>query len=177
MLLTPSIHIIFVCSFLFLFVFYITGCRFITMTGEKREPKKGAPVKFVAGSHAGLQGWVNTAGDATDNYTPIIVKQKKSKGGEEKPTRVKHENYVLLTAVGDPNTYEEAMLIQHSDIDQLLTKLVRKMAECEQIETSGEHGKTISKVFLLRLADEINLQNNRGHKAHWRRVIFGNGTR
>jgi hypothetical protein len=144
---------------------------------KKREPKKGAGVKFVAGKFAGLSGWIDDHGDATDCYVPVIVKQKRSKGGLEIPTMVKHENYVLTADLGTPNNYEEAMLIQHTDIDQLLSKLVRKMAECEQIETSGEHGKTISKVFLLRLADAINLQNNRGHKARWRRVIFGNGTR
>ena len=88
---------------------------------------------------------------------------------------VKYENYVLLADLGDSKNYEEAMLMQHSDIDQLLTKLVRKMAECEQVEAAGEHGKTISKVFLDRLANAVDHQNQRGHKARWRRVIFGNG--
>ena len=140
------------------------------MPREKREPKKGAGVKFVAGKYAGLQGWINDGENATDCYAPVIVKMKRSKGGAELATMVKHENYVLLADLGNPKNYEEAIMIQHPDIYQLLTKLVRQLAEYEQVS-----GKTISKVFLDRLANAVDHQNQRGHKARWRRVIFGNG--
>ena len=88
-------------------------------------------------------------------------------------SRVHHENYILKADVVEkPTTYEEAMLLQNSDIDELLTKLTRKMAECELLDHKGNLGQTIGGIFLQRLKVAMARQNQRGHKARWRRVRF-----
>ena len=132
------------------------------------ESKKGQAIKFIGGSHVGCSGWINKSKDPSEYYISVIVVLKKSK--EEKFTKIKHENYVLLTAVKDATNYEEAMMQQHVDIDEMLTKVVRKMAECELISVSGQDGQTIGNVFMDRLGKAIARQQVKGSKARWRRV-------
>jgi hypothetical protein len=132
------------------------------------ESKKGAAIKFIGGSHVGCSGWINKTKDPTENYISVIVVLKKTK--EEKITKVKIENYVLLTSITEPTNYEQAMLRQHADIDEMLNTLVRKMAECEGIDVAGTSGEIIGNLFLARLGKAIARQNVKGSKARWRRV-------
>ena len=106
--------------------------------------QKGPAIKLIAGKYSGCTGWINSALQHSDCYIPVIVIKKRGEVAYKKLTKVKHENYVLLAAV-KPTSYEEAMLDQHSDIDALLTKLVRKMAECEDVNSNGASDKKFAR--------------------------------
>ena len=109
------------------------------MANDAKKFKKGAPIKLIGGAHIGREGWIDDSRETTDFYTPIIVLKK---NGEEKVTKVKHENYLLSTAVGSPTSYEEAVFDEFPDVDQLLTSLCRKMAECEGLDASGDSSQS-----------------------------------
>jgi hypothetical protein len=132
--------------------------------------KKGTAIKIVDGKYKGYWGWIDTSRDATACFVPVIVSIKKGSAVAEKKTRVVHENYMLITEVKKPTTYEEAVMAEHSDIDALMRQLVKKLAECENIGAVGEAGNNVAGIFLDRLGKAIAAQNNKGEKARWRRV-------
>ena len=127
---------------------------------------EGSQIKIIGGSNKGCNGWIDKSRETTDCYTPVILKYR----GKEKTTKVKHENYVLVTEIKDAVNYEEAMIQQHSDIEDLLNQLVRKMAECEMIRADGESATNLCTIFRVHLAKAIIRQNSKGNKARWCRV-------
>jgi hypothetical protein len=129
--------------------------------------KKGARIKFVGGKYTGRGGWLDNGRDPTDSFTPVVVKLKNDK---EKVTKVLHENYVLRTELADPTSYEEAAFQQHADIDRLLTLLCKNMAECEMLDSAGNSGTQLSRIFLERLLKAQTRQTAKGDAARWRRV-------
>ena len=149
-------------SFLGLIIIVLTSTQIKTMAPY--DAYKGAPIKVVGGIHLGCKGWIDKTKDPTNDYTHIIVR-KNNKTNEEVRTRVRHENYVLKTEISNPVSYEEAMLVQHLDIDALLTKLVQKMAECELAD-----GSNIASIIKQRFEKAKARQENKGSKARWRRV-------
>jgi len=137
---------------------------------SENKSKKGAAIKFIGGKYVGCSGWINKTKDPTDCKISVIVLKKNK---EEKLTAVFLENYVLLTSIKDPKTYEAAMLHQHADIEEMLNTLVRKMAECELIESTSNAGQNIGNIFMDRLGRAIARQERKGDKARWRRVKLG----
>jgi hypothetical protein len=129
---------------------------------------KGSPIKIIGGTHVGLSGWLNKTKGATNEYVHVIVKNSK-KG--EIATKVKHENYVLETELIAPSNYEEAMLQQHSDIDALLNKLVRSIAECEPVLETEQSYKNFLFIVKKRLEKAKARQDAKGAKARWRKVL------
>jgi hypothetical protein len=127
---------------------------------------KGSPIKIIGGAHKGCTGWLDKSRETTDCYTPVIVRHR----SKEKVTKCKHENYVLVTEVKDPVNYEEAMMQQHPDMEDLLNQLVRKMAECEMVQADGESAANLCKIFRVHLAKAVQRQNSKGNKARWCRV-------
>jgi hypothetical protein len=132
------------------------------------QSKKGAPIKFIGGDYVGCSGWINKMKDPMDTFIYVIVVLKKTK--KELLTRVKQENYVLLADIKVPINYEEAMVQQHPDIEQMLNMLAGKMAECELIGVTGQSGQNIGNVFLQHLGKAIARQNAKDSKSRWRRV-------
>jgi hypothetical protein len=133
--------------------------------------KKGSRIK-ISGSTFKGEGWLDNSKDSTAQYTYVIY-NKKGRNGKttEVHSKVKHENYLLWTELKDASNYEEAMVLQHSDIDHLLDKLVRKMAECELVGGKGtSSAKNISNILVDRLDKAVARQNVKGDGARWRRV-------
>jgi hypothetical protein len=134
---------------------------------------KGAQIKIVGGIFAPANGWIDNSRDPSAAYTPVIVTVKKGGGGKkEKSTKVLHENYVLRTELKEPTNYEEAIFDQLPDIDILMNKMVKKMAECELVSANGQQGKNLTTIFLTRLELAIARQSTKGAKGKWRRIKF-----
>jgi hypothetical protein len=111
--------------------------------------------------------------DPSAQYTYVCVPKTKGKGGKatDEWTKVKHEHYMLKSDLKKVTSYEEAMMDQCSDIDYLLNKVVKKMAECEMVDGKGtESCKIICKIVADRLSMAVARQNTKGHTARWRRV-------
>ena len=136
------------------------------------EPKKGARIKLTGGSNHGCKAWLDNARSPTDCYTPIIVEKGKGDKKKEVQTKVLHENYEMYAAVPQPRNYEEAMLDQHPDIDKLMTKLARKIAQCERSQGEGDGGNVLGLIFLARVKKVKVRQEKKGRKALWRRVVW-----
>ena len=135
------------------------------------ESKKGSPIQIVRGGHSGCSRWIDKSRYTSNCFTPVIV--KKGNQEQEIQTKVKHENYILNTELKVPTTYEEATIQQHADINELLNKLVRKMAECELAGATDTSQKIISSIFLSRLRKARQRLDVKGSKARWRGIKFG----
>jgi hypothetical protein len=136
------------------------------------ESKKGAAIKFIGGNYVDFPGWLNKTKDATKEFVYVIVRKKEGSLPHEVATKVRHENYVLLTEINEPANYEEAIFQQHADIDALLNKLVRSIAECDSVLETDHSSKNLFRVIKERLEKAKTRQNNKGSKARWRRVRF-----
>jgi hypothetical protein len=77
-----------------------------------------------------------------------------------------------LRPTNEPANYEEAIFQQHADIDALLNKLVRSIAECDSVLETDHSSKNLFRVIKERLEKAKTRQNNKGSKARWRRVRF-----
>ena len=136
----------------------------------EQPPTKGAAIKFVGGTYQGLYGWLNRDRQCSTCFVYVIVALK---AGKEKCTKVRHENYVLRTAIRNPTNYEEAAVQQHADIDAMLRRLAKSLAECEEILPEGDSGKRISNIFLEYLQQAVATQASKPvEKQRWRRVRF-----
>jgi hypothetical protein len=137
-------------------------------------PRKGAEIKFIGGVYKG-NGFLDRNKDASADYTYVIAPKKKGRNGKitMEYTKVLHEHYVLLTEIQKASTYEEAMLDQCSDIDSLLNKVVKKMAECEMVDGKGSDScKKICSIVADRLDRAVVNQTKKGSAARWRRVLW-----
>ena len=133
---------------------------------------KGAQIKIVGGIFAPANGWIDNSRDPSAAYTPVIVTVTKGRSKQEKATKVLHENYVLQTELKKPTDYEEAIFDQLSDIDILMSKMVKKLAECELVAANGQSAKNLTAIFLGRLEKAIARQSTKGAKGKWRRIKF-----
>jgi hypothetical protein len=134
---------------------------------------KGTPIKIIGGKYAPANGWLDNSRNPTECFTAVIVTvMKGGRSKKEKATRVLHENYVLRTELKAPTSYEEAMMDQLSDVDLLMNKMVKKMAECELISANGQSAKNLTTIFLAHLEKAIDRQSTKGGKAKWRRIKF-----
>lgn len=129
---------------------------------------RGAAVKVVGGKYAGHQGWLDTGKHCSSRYTYVILKVQDS----EKKTKVLHENYLLLTEIKVPKSYEEAVFAQHDDINEALNILVKKLAECELLQDKGDSGSKLVAFILSRLSAAKKRQDEKGSRARWRRVVW-----
>ena len=90
-----------------------------------------------------------------------------NKTNKEARTRAWHENYILKTEITNPTHYEEAMLIQHLNINARQNKLVQKMAKCELVD-----GSKILPIFKEQFEKAKACQDTKGSKARWRRASW-----
>jgi hypothetical protein len=137
------------------------------------DSSKGTPIQIVGGDHSGCSGWIDKSRHPTNCFTPVILNKKKHNRLQEIQTKVQHENYILHTELKPPTSYEDAMLQQHTDINELLNKLVREMAQCELTGANETSQKNISSIFLSRLHKARQRQDVKGSKARWRKIKFG----
>ena len=90
---------------------------------QRRAPVKGSKIRFITGRYKGYNGWLDTAGGATNTMNYVIV----DLNGKEIPTRVKKSSYIVERT---PNTYVEAIFYQHPDILASMVRLARQLSEC-----------------------------------------------
>ena len=145
-----------------------------TMPRELPEAKKGAEIFITGGSYSDHEGWIDDSRYVTDTRVPVITKRNGTTF--EYCTTIAHTSYELVTARANPTSYEQAVLIQHNDINKLLSDLARKLAQCDGISTHGGPGKRLCKLFLERVAEAIQSQDKKKGKARWRRVAWNHGT-
>ena len=146
---------------------------------EKKKPKvypadrKGAKIRIVGGTYRGKRGFLDKKKGRTEFFTYVIIVIKPNE--EEIATRLHHES-IRVGEEAPPASYEEAVLQQHCDIEELLRDLTRRLSQCEGISSEGEAGHRIGNLFLNYLTVAVQRQSNlRVDKARWRRVRYGHG--
>jgi hypothetical protein len=128
---------------------------------------KGGSCRFIRGKYCGLQGWLNADKPKTRCYTHVIINKPDGSAFKEYHTKVRHES--LRTGnVPTPTTFEEAILQQHPDIEQMIDKLAKELARCHLAHTS----QPMLAIINLKLSKHINAQSSKGNTASWRDVTY-----
>lgn len=125
---------------------------------------KGAKIRFTAGSYSGQAGWydISKGLHPTKSYYVIVTLED----GNEKSTLVRRTSVVDGINNEQETVYERAVLKQHPDIEAVMEKLAKMLAECDVSDTSGE----IQKIMTPKLTSARATQQMHGHKANWRNV-------
>ena len=126
--------------------------------------KKGEPLRFVNGKYNGFEGWVNAEKEKTKKMIYVIIDLG---DGVLKTSMVKKSS--VATPHESPDSYEEAALQQHPDIDLLMSKLARELARCH----IGSDSNKMKKLFAAKLVHAESEQFHLGNRATWRDVQFG----
>ncbi|CAB9522900.1 unknown protein [Seminavis robusta] len=125
-------------------------------------PEKGDAIRFVKGTYAGYNGWMNKSKRTKPKspYRYVVVDLKDS---HEKATRVK------LTSIKPrfeaPRCFEEAALQQYEDMEQAMVRLAELFAQCG---IGGPLGAM--QLFEEELNRAVKVQRELGSKARFRRV-------
>jgi hypothetical protein len=130
---------------------------------------KGTAIRFVKGKYAGLEGWIDKRKKKKKKsfYRNVVVQLEDEDGdAEEKETYVKISSYRKQFS-GSARTFEEAAVMQHSDIERAMIDLAEMFAQCAVRDNQEA----------LRLFnDELNLarefQQKLGNKARFRSVVY-----
>ena len=125
--------------------------------------QKGSEISFIKGTYVGLTGWINASRAPKNGYGYVIV--KKTSDNEEKCTRVKKSSVRKIP--GAPSSYEEAMLLQHPDIQRQLCQLATMLASCD-INDDTE----IVRLLKVELRTAQSYQAELGHRARWRQIDY-----
>ena len=126
---------------------------------------KGDAIVFIGGKYGEKTGWINTNKKAGKSTTPVIVDLGEDKG--EKETYVFNQNFRKEKVA---TSYADAVLDQCPNIQVLMTKLCRDLAQCSiEQDTSG-----VVALFNKELNNALTLQEAKGAKALYRHVTFRN---
>ena len=120
--------------------------------------KRGEQIKFISGVYKKKKGWLNNDKQPTQCYTYVILKDDK---GKLKGTRVKHESFVLVSQLEGPaESYEEGVFKNNADVHLLMKSLAAKLAEFEEITTTGEGGENLARMMMTYIDLAIEKHNN-----------------
>ena len=127
--------------------------------------EKGKEIRFIKGKYQGCVGWLNSAVKKKKKavYRHVIIKGEKE---EDKLTKVKESSYRKPFAA--PQSYEEACLQQHSDIELAMVQLAEMFAECK-VHTNNVN---IASLFEAELKRAVDYQVKLGNRARYRAVDF-----
>lgn len=133
---------------------------------------KGKRISISGGTYAKCgSGWLDLSKPKTKEHTYVIVDLGE---GMTKCARVKHGYIEDKDSKKEAKTFEEAVLMQHPDINKTMNKLVTQLVETG-IDVNGRP-PAIVKIFHYRLKDAMEKQHAKPiHKARWRKTIFGRG--
>ena len=126
--------------------------------------EKGEEIRLVKGDYEGKKAWMNKAKKPTKCMFFIIVDDV----GGELATRVMKTSVRLLTNVRTPSSYEEALIQQHPDIEQVLVKLATLLVKCGMDENS----KNLQDILQNKIEGALSIQTSLKHKATWRHVDY-----
>ena len=125
-------------------------------------PTKGAEIRFVRGTYAGHEGWLDTSKVVkSGRYCAVIV----NLDGEEKATRVSKSS--VRNPFQELTTFEEAAIQQYPEIQITMIRLAQMMAECN-VENDTES----LRLFQIELKVAHDHQEALGNKAQYRHVDF-----
>lgn len=128
--------------------------------------EKGEAILITGGKYAGKHGWRWLGkGNPTKQVYVIVVLEVNNEVG----TRILKGNVGLPERAGSPTDYVDAVLQQHSDIDQALNKACKMLAKCA---VNGAHQDALLKMFLKKLNAAAGQQQSEGQKATWFSVDY-----
>lgn len=134
------------------------------------ESPKGQAIFICGGKYRGKEGWLDISKPKTADFTYVIVDMG---AGKEAFTKVKHKNVCASSKV--PDTFEEALLQQHPDINDDISRLVEKLAQCRVDTKPSDNGSPprIIKIIFRRLQEATAAQEGKPiHKQRFRLVVF-----
>jgi hypothetical protein len=125
---------------------------------------KGDAIRFVKGKYAGLEGWIDKGKKKQKKsfFQNVIVRLE----DEEKATYVKISSYRRQFS-GAARTYEEAAMMQHSDIERAMIDLAEMFAQC-----AVRNNTEALRLFNDELNSAREFQQKLGNKARYRSVTF-----
>jgi hypothetical protein len=140
---------------------------------ELEPSPKGAAIRFVKGTYAGMNGWIDNSKKKKKKgslYRSVIVDWQDDDDDdntEEFQTKVR-ESSIRNAWTDNPQTLEEAAIMQHPDIEKAMIELAEKFASI------GCNVKNENVMSLLN--DELKLAKHSlkklGNKARFRYVAF-----
>lgn len=122
------------------------------------------PCRFIGGKYASKTGWLDASRQESAQMVPVIV-DLGARG--HKSTRVRREN--VASPRRTANSFFEAAIIQHPDIDALYVSLCKELAKCS---LSKEDNLLAQAYFANCLALAKKNIKKQGHKACFRMVNF-----
>ena len=126
------------------------------------EQRKGRSCRLLSQKYRESTAWYDTGRNPTKCKTPVIIELSQ---GQYKSVLINKEN--VEEAYEEPDTYEEAALQQHPDLDYKFDNLCKWLAEC------NIHGEeAIIAIFKAKLERANLIQTSKGNKAKWRHVDF-----
>ena len=127
-------------------------------------PVKGDRIYFTGGVYKGLTGWMDVAKTATKLMYYVLVLED---NGDEKPARMKKNSVSMAETVErEPDSYEEACLQQHPDIENMMDKLAEKLSMC------NVGPNEIGSIFLKKMKEATLKQAQMGSKALWHQIEY-----
>ena len=91
------------------------------------ETEKGKAIRLVKGTYVGRNGWINNSRVALKNSSMVCVIVD-LEDGKEKATHVQKTS--ICPVHEEPQSFKEAALQQHKDLELALVKLAEKFARC-----------------------------------------------
>jgi hypothetical protein len=128
-------------------------------------PTKGHHIRFVKGTYAGRNGWIDSSRKkGKSNYRHVIVAaDPEDQDSQEKCTRVKITSFCDPHPI--PSSFEEAALQQHPDIEVAMIKLAEMFTQCSISDYNG-----VMRLFANELDKAKKIQRKQGNKARYREV-------
>jgi hypothetical protein len=135
---------------------------------QNKMSNRGDEIRIVGGKHIGNTGWFNLDGDETPCYFPVMLDgfYKHPDGRTRNKTTSVMKEHVGSKDLQLPGSRAEAIMQQHSDIEQMMVKLARQLAKCELNPRSN----SIQQIFAKKLQDATARQTAMGSKATYKRV-------
>lgn len=141
-----------------------------------KEKEKGKAIRFVKGKYEGLNGWIDNSKKTKKKsfFQSVIVELDPDDEDDDedrmellKATKVKLSSFRDQFS-SEASSFEEAILMQHRDIEKAMIELAELFAKCGNVNNN--------QVFRL-LNDELDiakkLQQKLGSKAKYRLTTYG----
>lgn len=127
---------------------------------DHTQEDKGRQVRIIGGVCQGRKGWVHNGANVFEEKQWIIVEAGRNRKNVQEPEKARlifKQNISFDIVPPVPNTFVEALLIQHKDINQDINKLVRKLVEFDDFEPSME----LMNLFMAKWREEKTKRRGR----------------
>jgi hypothetical protein len=135
-------------------------------SSESLNDDKADEIRFTGGKYVGKKGWLRRSKHLCGERKVYVLVDLGTNDAVKK-TFVNIE-YVEQRA-GEPTSYIEALMQQHSDVEISMNDLCKKLA---RFDICGTRKAAILQKFATRLDTAINRQEAMGRHANWKRVDF-----